>query len=168
MKWILTLLLLAILALGAAGLALAASDRGDQPLTIAFAGFTNAYQYDRPVAMFVATNHNSRPLRYMAHVETKTGDSWPVYFGPLPHNESPIVVVPAWTTFSLLRAVPAGDTPWRLSLAYGVDETTLRKMRWRMAEFFYNHNWTGLGRPIHKGAQGYIAVSPEIRNIRTP
>jgi hypothetical protein len=168
MKRACILLLLVIVMAGAAALGLARGGGGHQPINIAFLGFTNVYQFDRPVAMFVATNRNSRPLRYAAHVERKTGDSWPVYFGPLPHNESPFITVPAGREFTLFKPRPAGDAPWRISMVYGFDDTAWGTARWRVAEFFYRHNWQTAGRLIHEGAKGYIAVSPEIRNDQPP
>ena len=118
-------LLLVIVIAEVVALALGSGRGGDQPLTIAFVGITNVHQFDRPVAMFVATNRNARPLRYATHVERKTGATWPVYFGPPPHNASPFITVPAGREFTLFTTPPAGDVPWRISVAYGGGDVPL-------------------------------------------
>src|SRR5205807_3918546 len=123
-------LLLLIVIVGVASVMLGSRRDRYQPLMISFVGITNVYQVDRPVAMFVATNRNARPLRYARVVERKTGDAWPEYFGPLPHNEFPYFTVPAGQEFTFFTTPPFGDAPWRISVVYSIEETGWGKIRW--------------------------------------
>jgi hypothetical protein len=162
---------LSILVVATAGIVATAIWSGlprQQPLTISFCGFTDVYQFDRPVATFIATNRNSRPLRYATHLECKTGGSWPVYIGPLPHNDSPWMTVPAGKEFTIRKLPPTSGEPWRISVLYTMEDTFLGKARWRFAEFFYSLNLDKIGRLIHEGAKGYITVGPEIAHDAGP
>jgi hypothetical protein len=155
------LILIAVVAL-AAVLLLAAGRTQDKPLTIAFAGFTNVSYADRPLAVFLATNTNSRTLRYAKHIERKTETGWPVYFGSLPHNDSGYHDVPAGQEFRLLEYPPRDDAPWRISLVYCLLDDRWGERRWRVAEFFYDRNLPVVGRLFHEGAKGVFAVGPEM------
>jgi hypothetical protein len=114
------------------------------------------------VAIFVATNHAVRPIRYSVCIEQKTNSAWPIYYGPLPHQG--YYDVPAGQDFSLAAVVPAGPTPWRISVCYSVMDSRLGKMRWRIADYLYNRGFDKLGRLIHEGAIGCFAVGAEMTN----
>jgi hypothetical protein len=159
LKW--SLIIVTIVALGAV-LALVATRTQNQTLTIVFLGFTNVSYADGPLAMFAATNTNSRTLRYAKYIERKTDAGWPVYFGPLPHNDSGFHDVPAGKEFRLLEYPPRDDAPWRVSLAYSVLDSRWGEQRWRVAEFFYDRNLPAVGRLFHEGGKGFIAVGPEM------
>jgi hypothetical protein len=153
----------AALALAAAVIfTIAVTGSGDKPLTIRFIGFTNASYADRPLAVFVATNTNSRTLTYSKHIERKSDTGWPIYFGPLPHNDSGYHDVPAGEAFRLLEYPPRDNEPWRISVVYSVRPSWWGERRWRIAEFFYDRNHPALGRVFHEGVKCYFAVGPEM------
>jgi hypothetical protein len=158
LKWGLLFVAIVVIAV----LAMMATRSKDKPLTITFVGFTNASYADRPLAVFVATNTNSRTLRYARHIERKTEAGWPVYFGPIPHGDSGYHDVPAGEVFRLVEYPPRDSEPWRVSLAYSVLDSRWGERRWRIAEFFYDRNLPGIGRVFHEGAKGYFASGPEM------
>jgi len=164
MKRAYKLLLLLIVIAGVIGLVVATSGSRDEPLDIVFICITNVYQFDRPVALFVATNLNTRPFEYVAIIERKTNDGWPVYNGRMPHNDYASSTISAGKDLRIVKLPPAGDAPWRISVLYYFPDTALGKVRWRVADFFYSHNLNNVGRLIHEGGKWYIAVGPEMRN----
>lgn len=157
-------LLLGAIATVAAVLLLAAVRTQNQPLTIAFVGLTNAPHADRPLAAFIATNANSKTLKYRTHIERKTNGDWPVYFGSLPHDDALWQDVPAGREFRFLEYPPRDNAPWRISVLYCMVDDRWGQYRWRMAEFFYDRDFPALGRIFHDGGMAYLAVGPEITN----
>jgi hypothetical protein len=163
-----TKLLLVVAAAGTLAVAVSWGLFSEKPLSIRFCGFTNVYQFDRPVAVFTATNRNSRPLSYATHIESKTDGSWPAYLRVLPHNESLWTTIPAGSEFTIRKLPPTGGGPWRISLLYFVEETPFGRARWDCARFFYDLNLDAIGQFIHAGARGYLAFGPEIPNDQAP
>ena len=159
-KWFWIVLVIAVTV---AALAVAQRRTRTKLIYISFAGFTNAANADRPLAVFVATNKNSRTLRYLKHVERMSAAGWPVYVGVLPHNDSAYVDVPAGQEFRIhAYPVPGTEGPWRVSIAYSLLDDRWGEVRWRAAEFFFNRNLPAIGELFHEGAVAFIATGPEM------
>jgi hypothetical protein len=150
----------------AVGLPLLLQDR-ERPITIAFVGFTNVAE--KTFALFVATNTNSRTLRYYDHLEQKSESGWPSdsAWPPPPANNPSVDVLPH-QSFIIHVFPPAGsEAPWRVCLTYSLHaHSPLGKLRWRVANWFYNRNYYTIGRTLHEGPSGFDVTGPEMRNER--
>jgi hypothetical protein len=159
-----SLIVLAIVVIAAALLLILPQDR-TRSITIAFVGFTNVAE--KTFALFVATNTNSRTLRYYQHLEQMSESGWPSDSAWLPASDIPAVEVLPHQSFRIHVLPPAGsEAPWRVSLMCSLHaHSRLGKLRWRVANWFYNtRRFTAIGRAIDKGPNGFLVTGPEIRN----
>jgi hypothetical protein len=152
--------ILIIAALGAVG-AVPAFITGrplNLPLTVSFVGFTNAPNTSRPLAVFVATNTNSRTLTFATHIERKAAAGWPVHrdLGPYGDNHD----IPAYKEFHFLERPPRDNEPWRVCVVYTFSDNRWGESRRRVAEFLLAHHLPVLARCLYQYPKSYSAAGP--------